>query len=98
MLAGFASMAVLIAAVGLYGLIAYSVSQRTREFGVRMALGAAAGHIKGMVIREGTVLVGVGVVTGVAVAPWRSSPAFPPASCPAWRAARTNPIAVLRGE
>jgi putative ABC transport system permease protein len=122
LLVGFASIAVLIAAVGLYGLIAYSVSQRTREIGVRMALGAATWNIKRMVLREGTLLVTAGVVAGMTLA-WVLSrllgnllygiAATDPLSflfaatvavlaglsaslIPAWRAARTNPVVVLR--
>lgn len=64
----FAFVAVLLAAVGLYALIAYSVAQRTREFGIRTALGARRHHILRLVLRESTRLVVIGVVTGIAIA------------------------------
>ena len=58
----------LLAAVGLYGLIAFSVGRRTREIGVRVALGAQRGDVLGMVVREGMRLAGTGVVAGVLLA------------------------------
>jgi putative ABC transport system permease protein len=65
-LAGFATAAVMLAAIGLYGTLAYLTSQRTQEFGVRMALGASAGHVLRSVAGEGLWLAGVGAAAGFA--------------------------------
>jgi predicted permease len=68
MLALAGGMALLLGVIGLYGVIAYSVSQRTREIGIRMALGAQKQDLVGMFVRHALVLAGVGVVCGIAVA------------------------------
>ena len=61
----FGSSALLMAAIGIYGFMAYSVQQRTQELGIRMALGAQAPNIRNMVVRQGMVLAGIGVVIGI---------------------------------
>jgi putative ABC transport system permease protein len=66
----FGSSALLMAAIGIYGLMAYSVQQRTQELGIRMALGAQESNIRNMVIRQGMVLVMIGVVVGIGGALW----------------------------
>ena len=66
----FAACALGLTLVGVYGVIAASVAARTREIGVRVALGATAPRVLGMVVREGMVLVGLGVAIGLVAAVW----------------------------
>jgi ABC-type antimicrobial peptide transport system permease subunit len=66
LLAGFSLVALLLAAVGIYGVLAYTVTARTREFGVRVALGAEPGSIISLVLRTGARLVFAGGVAGLA--------------------------------
>jgi predicted permease len=66
--AAFALLATLLAAVGLYGVLSYTVAQRTREIGVRMALGADAGRVRGMVLRQVGVMTTIGGLIGIAAA------------------------------
>ena len=68
MLTAFAAAALLLAGIGMYGTLAYLISQRTQEFGVRMALGASAATLMGMVAREGAWLAGIGATVGMIVA------------------------------
>ncbi len=65
---GLASLAMLLAGVGLYGVIAFSVARRTREIGIRMALGSTTGRVISGVLREALTMVGVGTVIGVVLA------------------------------
>ena len=64
----FGALATLLAVIGLYGLMAYTVARRTREVGLRMALGAVSGDVVWLIMREVMVLVGVGVALGLAAA------------------------------
>ena len=66
LLLGFAALALLLTAVGLYGVIAYSVHQRTHEMGIRIALGAAPAQLQRAIVREGLTLTLIGVALGVA--------------------------------
>jgi ABC-type antimicrobial peptide transport system permease subunit len=64
LLSGAGSIAMLLAAIGLYGVIAYSVARRTREIGIRMALGAARRQVVRMVMRQGLTVAGAGLLIG----------------------------------
>jgi len=68
LLVAFALLGLAIASVGLYGIIAYSVSQRTSEFGVRVALGATTRDVMALVIREGIVIAAAGLTIGIPAA------------------------------
>jgi predicted permease len=68
--AGFATLATLLAAIGLYGVLAYTVAQRTREIGLRMALGAAPGRVRLMILRQVAVMTAIGASIGLAAALW----------------------------
>jgi predicted permease len=80
LLAAFAMVALTLAAVGIYGLIAYSVAQRTREMGIRIALGAMPGDVLRLVVREGASLALIGIVIGslgaIAATRWMRSMLF----------------------
>jgi predicted permease len=64
----FGAAAVLLAAIGIYGLMAYSIEQRTQEIGIRLALGAEAGRVRRMIVVQGMSLAAIGVVVGIASA------------------------------
>jgi predicted permease len=64
----FGILALVLASIGIYGVVSYSVTQRTREFGIRMALGATARDVQLMLVREGIRLVAIGVLVGTAIA------------------------------
>ncbi len=68
LLAGMGTLGLILSMIGLYGVISWEVSRRTKEIGIRMALGASRGQVRGMVLRGALVPVGFGIVSGVGVA------------------------------
>jgi macrolide transport system ATP-binding/permease protein len=98
LMAGFAAVALILAVVGLYGVIAFSVSQRTREIGVRMALGAQRSSVYTLVMRQAGWLTGKGVAIGLVCTVGASllmrSLLF---GVQAWDAATLGGVAVLLG-
>jgi len=64
----FGTIAILLVAVGIYGVLTYAVSQRTREIGIRLALGANVGTVRGAVVRHGVMLAGIGILVGLPAA------------------------------
>src|SRR5439155_17562099 len=64
----FAGSALLLAMIGIYGVMSYSVTRRTQEIGIRMALGAARSEVMGMILRNGMALIGIGLAAGVVAA------------------------------
>jgi macrolide transport system ATP-binding/permease protein len=93
---GFAGLALLLGVVGLYGVIAYSVSQRTREIGVRLAMGASRGSVYQLVLREASGLAAMGLIVGlvssVAVATFMRKLLF---GTPPWDASTLAVVAVV---
>jgi len=66
----FGALATLLAAIGLYGVMSYAVTRRTREIGIRMALGAERGRVLWLVLKEVAIMTAVGIAAGLSVAFW----------------------------
>ncbi|MEO7085621.1 MAG: FtsX-like permease family protein [Gemmatimonadaceae bacterium] len=85
-LEAFAIVALVLAATGLFGVLSGSVTERTREIGVRAALGASRASILGLVVRQGMTMTTAGIVIGLC------------GGAPAWRAAAVDPASTLRSD
>jgi predicted permease len=70
LISAFAALSLLLAALGLYGVVSHAVSQQRREIGIRMALGATAGHVLTMVVRHVMTTIAIGLIAGIAGAYW----------------------------
>jgi putative ABC transport system permease protein len=70
LLGGFAGLALMLAMVGLYGVLSHVVAQRTQEIGIRMALGASRASILGLILRQGALMGALGLVAGLVMASW----------------------------
>jgi putative ABC transport system permease protein len=75
LLGAFAGLALLLASIGLYGVLSFAVTQRSREIGLRIALGATAGSVMRVVVARGLVLTGIGLSIGLALA-WAATRAL----------------------
>ena len=64
----FGGLALVLAAIGIYGLMAFTIEQRTQEIGIRMALGAGAAALRGMIVKQGMLLAFIGITLGLAAA------------------------------
>ena len=91
MMVGFAAMALLLATIGIYGVVAYSVAQRTQEIGIRTALGADAGGVVRLIVREGLWLAALGIAIGLGGAAQPALVAMAPAGAPPASAAGRFP-------
>lgn len=98
-LGAFAGLALLLAGVGLYGVLSQSIVQRTQEFGIRMALGAQKGDVLRLVVRQGLVLTGTGLILGIAAALYLtrslSSLLYSVKAADAWTLACVSPVLLL---
>ena len=94
----FGCAALLLAAIGIYGLMAYAVEQRRQEFGIRMALGAATGHVRNMIVWQDMRLALAGVLVFVSAPVLLSAVALLAVWVPALRATRIDPAEALRCE